>query len=607
MGWPAHAAHPPSVGAWDVSARATFATALRKIAGEGGGRVKENMQVRLTFLLIAIVGLPMEVAAMPGARVWSPIDTLTAHGHYQLVPGRFEPTVQSDTLRLFGTGVGGLGEYLTGFEWADSAWSIRWVHRYDSNNISTFPSSASEAPIVFWKSQIDQPGGSSARDVLLNSYQVGDSLATPDTIAIVPQTTFLYSGAATSRRLWAAAWDGLNGSRLRVFERDRGGGAWQAYDTVMVVYSYSFYTVYCAPANDTTALIVAAGQGVRWGHFSGGRWTPGGELSPWVDGAMPGPLRPAEFGYWVVWTSGDRDVHLARYENGSISAWRDTVTASYPPSLYEVTDAVDVSQDPRPRPVLAWMAYGDDGVERLYVSWPNADGWDTAEAVPQARAGGHQRVARDENGDVWLAWFSYYGWGICWTHTYTAAVCDTPVVGEDHGRPKLTWTLDRDANETWWTVWRSENGGEFERIARLEAGADRTMSHVDPTAPTGVTLRYRVRRECKDVRYQWTSAESEWLPRETRLALSLLTRNPATEFVEAEVLGAVAGELVLQLHDLQGRVVASRRSVASGSGRDALRLDLGSGQGSLRPGVYLLRVRSADGRISRGMKLAVVR
>jgi hypothetical protein len=362
--------------------------------------------------------------------------------------------------------------------------------------------------------------------------------------------------------------------------------------------------VYCAPVNDSTVLIVAAGDGVWWGHFSQGQWSLGGQLSALrAYSSMPGPLRHAEFGYWVVWTMGDREVHVAKYENGAVSAWRDTITANYPSSLYEDMDAVELSQDARPRPVLAWMAYGDDGIERLYVSWPNANGWDTADPVPGATSGGHQCVARDENGDAWLAWFTYSG-GIYWTHTYTTAICDTPSVGEAGGRPVVRWKLDRSAPETWWSVWRSRSGADFEQIARLEAGDGLAMSCTDSGAPAGEALRYRVRRECKDTRYRWTSAESEWLPRSVRLGLLLRSGNPVSGPIAVEVLGANAGGLELQLYDLQGRIVARTRANVAGGGREAL--SLGAAQGRLRSGLYVLRAKSADGRRSDGLKVVVL-
>ncbi len=586
---------------------AAHATAIRYMPCWGGGCVKQNMAVRNLVLFFLLAGVPGLTAAMPPGREWAPIDTLTVHGHYLMVPGRFEPTIYSDTLRLVGIGRGGtIGKGLTGFVWADSSWRVAWDHRYDSGDVSTIPSSEHAPSLYLWKSQRDQPAGSTAFDYLLNSTASGDSLATPDTIAVVPQITSLYSGVATARTMWAAAWIDRDGSRLRVYERERPAGAWVEYDTVIVVYPGAFSTVYCASANDSTAIIVAGAQGVRWGHFSRGRWTPADLLHPWIHGAMPGPFRPAEFGYWVTWTTGDRDVILARYENGVITPERFTVTAHYPPSLYQTTDAVDVSQDTRPRPVIAWMAYGDDGVERLYVSWPNAAGWDTANAVPGATRGGHQRVARDENGDVWLAWFTFSG-GIYWTHTYTTAICDTPRAGEASGRPAIHWTLDRPAPESWWTLWRSADGSQFEQLARLEAGPSQEMSYADSTAPSGKSLRYRVRRECKDVRYRWTSAEAEWLPRTARLRLALRSPNPVGGALAVEVLGAAAGALELQLFDLQGRLVARARATASGSGRDAVSLDPATGARPLRSGVYVLRAKGGDRRTSDGLKVVVLR
>jgi hypothetical protein len=153
-------------------------------------------------------------------------------------------------------------------------------------------------------------------------------------------------------------------------------------------------------------------------------------------------------------------------------------------------------------------------------------------------------------------------------------------------------------------VLRAEGGGLFERIARVRATADTSMVWADTSAPAGAVLRYAVRRECRDVRYQWTSAEASWQPRGPSLAIVGKSGNPATDHIEFEVFGANQGALEVRLYDLQGREVLRQSLTARGTGRDAASVALNS---SLRAGLYLMRVRSADGRLSPATKFAIVR
>ena len=285
----------------------------------------------------------------------------------------------------------------------------------------------------------------------------------------------------------------------------------------------------------------------------------------------------------------------------------DSVDANYPPTTYQDTKSTAITHDTRARPAVSWSASGDNGVEYLYVAWPNDSTWEVAEQVPGSARGGAQRMARDENGDVWLAWANYVVGGILWTHTYVTATCDTPAVGERSGKPLVSWNLSEAVPESRWSVWRSADGGDFDSLSVVTAARDTAMSLADSTAPSDAVLRYRIRRECKDVRHRWTSAEAVWLPRGPQLTVTLRGRNPIQSSLDLEIFGANAGELRAELYDLQGRLVTTSRSMALGAGRDAVRMGFSSTHSVIRSGVYVLRVRSSDGRLSRGVKLAVIR
>jgi hypothetical protein len=119
------------------------------------------------------------------------------------------------------------------------------------------------------------------------------------------------------------------------------------------------------------------------------------------------------------------------------------------------------------------------------------------------------------------------------------------------------------------------------------------MSWTDTSAPSSLPFRYVVRRECRDTRYQATSAEARWEPRGQALSLSLRGRNPTADRLNFEVVGASSGALDVRLFDVQGREVIRRSAPAAGAGRDAVSLPVPSELGA---GLYLLRVVGADGR-----------
>ena len=308
-------------------------------------------------------------------------------------------------------------------------------------------------------------------------------------------------------------------------------------------------------------------------------------------------------GFWFFYGNAGPTIQMVHWRAGVGWAERDTIGANYPLTSYQATKTVDATQDGRPRPVLAWSTMSGDGVERVYAAWPTDSGWARGEQVPGTDDAGIPVVARDVNGDVWVAWAGNFD-GIFWSHTYTSAFADTPSVGQSGTRPLVRWNLDRPAPESAWTLWRSAGGDAFVQVARVQAGGGTVMSAVDSTAPDAEVLHYRVQRECKDTRYVWTSAEAVWLPHSVHLAVALRSGNPAHDAIDVDVLGANAGGMTLELYDLQGRVVARARGNALGSGRDGLRLGLDP---ALHPGLYLLRARTADQRLSRGLKIAVVR
>lgn len=548
-----------------------------------------------SFFAFAAILVSAELAhGLPGGRAWMPTDTLKVNGHAYMFPSGVE--VSSDfSLWLIGRGLLGPGKFPTGFTWADSMWRVRWVHRHDSY-LPFRCASPGLRELYIWRSFDELPLPETAPHFLLLGDLSGDSLATPDTLGRVLSALF-YSGAASATHEWAAAWEE---GRLRVFDRLLGH-PWRERQLDL----NGDLGVTLTALDDSTALVVTAGGGVLRSAIV----TPSRVVveSPELAPCCPilAPLRPdGEGGHWLVWSAGfEHAVARRRLASGT---WLppDTLSADFvDTSDYHVTNSVAAAQDQWPRPAISWMVYGRDGVERIYVSWPTATGWTRGQFLPGTEECGAQRLAMDENGDIWIAWWKYFD-GIFWTHSFATATCSAPALTTLDHRPHLRWVLSAPAEGTWWAVMRAVGDAELERVARVPAGSDTVMTWADSSAPAGVPLRYAIRRECRDVRYQWTSEAARWEPRSAAPTLVLRSGNPASFRVDFEVFGSDAGGFEARLFDLQGRVVARTTASAAGAGRDGGSIALPSG---LRAGLYLLRVRVEDGRESPAIKIAVVR
>lgn len=525
-----------------------------------------------------------------------PVDTLGADGHQNIFPNRFEP-LGGGPLRVVGYGSGGPGQFLLGFEWADSVWGKRWTNRHGSR--STFQTiSPPERELVVYRAAIGRPEGF-GHDSLVVADVVGDSLSTADTVTTVSDYVVFYSAAATTTHEWVAVSD-PEYAFIKIAQRRRGG----RWEGSFLQAQSGELGVSIAPLTDSTALLVTAGGRIRRNIV-----TPSGTFEETPDLAADGfavsALRPdGQGGYWVTWTSRFESVVVTRRHADGTWAPYDSLTADYmPASPYQLTNSIAISMDDGPRPAIAWMAYGQSGVEYVYVSWPTDSGWTRGEQIPGSAKGGAQQLTLDENGDIWIGWWKYFD-GILWTHSYATATSSAPSIAEQEGHPRLSWKLSSRAEGTWWGVMRARGEGEWERVARVKAGADSLMAWTDSTAPADERLRYAIRRECRDTRYQVTSAEGVWEPHRPSLRLGLLGQNPVNDLVNLEVLGANHGAVDLRLFDIQGRQVTGRRAQSTGAGRDRVEMPIPSGLGS---GVYLLRASSADGRESSAVKVVLLR
>jgi hypothetical protein len=127
------------------------------------------------------------------------------------------------------------------------------------------------------------------------------------------------------------------------------------------------------------------------------------------------------------------------------------------------------------------------------------------------------------------------------THTYTTATTSAPVVTGDASARDVRWKLSEVAPGTWWAVLTARDGGSFEVAARLRAGEDLDLQWTDTSAPAAI-MRYKVRRECVDSRYEWLSDEVAW-DLATPILLSIAESRTYPDRVELGWFGRDAGSL----------------------------------------------------------------
>lgn len=214
-------------------------------------------------------------------------------------------------------------------------------------------------------------------------------------------------------------------------------------------------------------------------------------------------------------------------------------------------------------------------------------------------------VARDRNGDAWLAWRLRNAEQVRFTHTYVSSVASRPLAAV-FGRERIvSWTLSEPAPESRWTVWRAAAAGSFEQVGDVRAGSVTELAWTDTAPPEG-PLRYKVRRESVDIRYRLDTEVATWTRPEPQALRFAAVPAPFSDGMHLDLLGAAAGPIELLVYDLQGREVHREQRVASGVGQDTLELRLGM---SPRPsaGVYFLIARDSTDRVTPPARLILLR
>jgi hypothetical protein len=315
--------------------------------------------------------------------------------------------------------------------------------------------------------------------------------------------------AASPRRRWVVISDLVPNLTLRAFYSDHYG-PWVEIPAV----GLGNDGVSISAIDDTTALVAWAGlsKGSRWGYIRGDQWVLGLE-----DGSFPlittnsarVRLRrnPAGDHWLAVSPYGVETLLMTRFTGDE---WTTPIAlnCAYPgdPNNF-FTNSPAMSRDANPLPVVAWGWQNTQAQLGICVCIPDENGYPVATNFNDPLgAGVAASVAVDRNNDVWLAWWSFYGTSR-WTHTYVIATAvDVVVAGNTEART-VTWTLSEPAPRSRWAVLRRIGTGAEEVAAIVEAGTALDMAWTDQDHVVDV-VRYRVRRESVNLRYEWLSAEA---------------------------------------------------------------------------------------------------
>ncbi len=580
----------------------------RGFLAEPRRRVRVAIAIGLSvFTLLSLA--PQEAHSLPPGRAWAPVDTFKVPGHTWMLPLYMSRDSTGNPI-MFAEPRDGIGADTGRYDWRDSTWVSRWLLGYGV--LAIWPDiSPPHQEWLLWKNTDDQTPPDYIQSTLVLAEDLRGSLGALDTVTLVYEGTGNYVVAASERRRWVAIAD-RTGPRL-------GGDLRLLYSDTLKVWHEVNVTglgdggVALGVLNDTSAVLVWAGarEGMRWGVLRGSLWESSGEqLTTSQLAEFPHLRRHPRGGYWLTYVDfidGDiRRLKLLRYLDGT---WTrvDSVACAFTRStdqyIYQVPS---LSMDDAEYPSIAWSGFSTViGVETICACMSTDSGFMTGDNIQPSDGGFLPGITRDPNGDVWISWWKYYD-GMFWTHTYETATTSTPRIVPLGSRRAIQWDLSEPSPETWWAVLRSRNDAPFEVAARVRATPDTAMAWIDDSPPAG-TLRYKIRRECVDVRYRWESTEARWPLRNRRPFRFKVVPSPLAETSEVELSGAAAGVLDIAVYDLQGRVVLTQRVEGSGSGVDRFRLDLTRTSSRLSSGVYFLRARDIGGNLSDASKLVILR
>src|SRR5262245_38389025 len=445
-------------------------------------------------LVVGLLAYANTANALPPGRAWTPIAELHVPGFTSTVAPRMEVSVDGRPFLV--TLTRSPSDVLT-LDWSDSSWVERW--RLGRGTITLWPvQSPAGTHYLIWKGL-----GPIANERLFMASVLQTGVQEPDTVAQVQVQSVEYSGAVSAKRQWAVINDLVaNGRRLRVRYSD-ALGIWnqvpneRAFDLTD--------GVAIAPTGDFSAVVAWSETfQVHWATVDGSQWAEG-QPFPGTNAARMQFRRRPSGGQWFAWGGYQPNVFLRTFRDGGWSP-PETLRCAYRDGLpNHYTETPDMSRDDGEYPVIVWDAQNIRANNTICASVPTDAGYSVAEELEGVEGDlGLPSVARDRNGDVWIAYW-VVGEDARWLHSYVRATAVGARAMPLGSARKVLWNLSEPAPETWWAVLRSQGAGPFESVARVRASSGVEMSWTDTTPPVG-PLRYKVRRESVDARYLWESA-----------------------------------------------------------------------------------------------------
>jgi hypothetical protein len=477
-------------------------------------------------------GAPVAAWALPPGRAWSATEVVLTAPYTRFGYPQLRTDAEGLPRLLVLASAPGVQD-VADLVWADSAWALTWVIP-SAGQPKRLTRLADGRELVPWR------GGYPATSRMLAVSQVLDGqILRTDTVGVLSQQYAIeFAFAATPLRRWFVADDD---PVLRIYRADSTEN-WREVATA----SPGYQGIALTAINDTTALVAWADlwNGLRWGTLRDSVLEVGtGTFDPGL------PNRP-QFapreggGYWLGWASSREHAAYSSYVDGVWSA-PESLFAAYDDGAQHFTYSAALDQDGVGFPAMAWDYYTSArGYNSVLVMVPHGDDLPLAEEPPSSR-GYWPSITTDRNGDTWVAWYDQNPLPMHSVHTYTAATASTPAVSLSGTDRTLHWTLSELAPETWWAVLAARNGGPYEELARVRAEDALEMSWTD-TSPPAAEIRYRIRRECVDTRYQWLSDEVIW-DGTTATELALLSADATPERVTLIWQGPGAGALSAQV------------------------------------------------------------
>lgn len=460
------------------------------------------------FALLASI-MPATIEALPAGRTWATIDTLPPIDGQPV--GRVR--IQSDSLgqpwMIVGT-------------WRDSSltegsgWrTLQWQddHFTPGASIEAGGELLAPEPVVatdrrsqdvLWLSQVLDRDG---RGRVLLSHVVGNRATAPDTVMSALAQTSELAGARRGARFWVARSeqrfpvDTSYAIRVRFIDRGTRNARWSRLPEIGV----NEFTCSIAPLSSRGALLVYAGEsGLAWAEAQDAKWTRRGTIDPRPWTAMHPRLMTDDSGLWLVWTDRE-DVHVSVFRDG---AWHlsDSLRAHHPDRGTYWSTWCDVTRADDGPPVLAWgdRGYGYTHRDILCIALPDSIGWSLGEEVPGSEGAFIPSVARDWNGDVWVAWSHLDRSGVYIARTRVSATAESIQVQRRGSRDVVRWRLSASAPGSWWEVLGTKGTGAAAIAGRVRAGAAVEMSWEGSTR-TPAYDSYRIRRASVVRTDAWTS------------------------------------------------------------------------------------------------------